>query len=112
MNQGVLVCLMFAILFFIFTVLFAVLKEKGAMLVSGFNTLPKAERVHYDHARISKDMRNFLFLCTGTFVLGAVCSYLISSYLAVVTILIWIVLMAKNTRLDAKKAFQKYRQSN
>lgn len=57
-----IICLIMAVPMIILAIIFAVLKEKGAMLISGFNTLPKAEREKHDKAKMSVDMRNSLFI--------------------------------------------------
>jgi hypothetical protein len=44
--------------------LFTILKEKGAMLISGFNTMSKEERKLYDKAKMSKDQRNACIIWT------------------------------------------------
>jgi hypothetical protein len=49
----------------LFALLFTILKEKGAMLVSGFNTMPKEKRALYDTAKISKDQRNAFLIWAG-----------------------------------------------
>lgn len=74
MNVGVVACLTLGIFFLVFSICFAILKEKGAILVSGFNSFSKAEREKYDQKRISLDMRNFFpmgndFIYRGTLLL-------------------------------------------
>lgn len=59
-----------SILFLLLALLFAVLGEKGAMLVSGFNTMPKDKREQYGKVRISKDQRNLFFFGVGFGLLG------------------------------------------
>ena len=44
MNIGFWSCLALGILFAIITLVFAILGEKAAILISGFNTLTKEER--------------------------------------------------------------------
>lgn len=58
MNTGFWSYIIFLILFVIIGVLFAVLKEKAAQFVSGFNLLSKEEQALYDKAYISRDIRN------------------------------------------------------
>jgi len=65
MSDWSMVCLIFAVTFGIFAMIFAGLKEKGAILISGFNTLPKEEREKYDKIRLCKDIRNSFFLWSG-----------------------------------------------
>lgn len=48
MNIGTIICLLLAVVFGMISMIFALLKEKGAMLISGFNTLSKEEQANYD----------------------------------------------------------------
>lgn len=68
MNVGMIACLTLGIFFLIFSICFAILKEKGAILVSGFNSFSKAEREKYDQKRISLDMRNSFFPMGNDFI--------------------------------------------
>ncbi len=101
MNIGVWACAILAIPF-------SLLKEKGAKFVSGFNSLSETQQQRYDKAYISRDMRNQCFTWANVMVLGALCSYLFSPYLAIVAYIIWLVLFFKEFHLDAEKAFEKY----
>lgn len=105
-----LVCLVLAVIFGISGIVFAVCKEKGAMLVSGFNTLPKAERDQYDKRRISLDMRNSLFLWCGVLAAGALLSVLFHGYMGAAALVIWLVLFFREVHFDAHKAFEKYKK--
>ena len=73
MNVGVVACLTLGIFFLVFSICFAILKEKGAILVSGFNSFSKAEREKYDQKRISLDKLFFPmgndFIYRGTLLL-------------------------------------------
>ena len=46
-----------AVVFCIIALIFWKLGEKGAILVSGFNSLPKDKQEQYDKKRISEDQR-------------------------------------------------------
>lgn len=108
MNNGVWACGLLGIVFLLTGVLFAALKEKGAMLVSGFNTLPRAERQRYDRAAISRDMAKRCFLWAGILFAGALLSRLITPYMAIPALAVWLFLFFKDVRTDAKKAFARY----
>ena len=41
MNIETIICLLLAVFFGIISIIFALLKEKGALLISGFNTIPE-----------------------------------------------------------------------
>ena len=89
-------------------VLFAVLKEKAAKFVSGFNSLSKEEQALYDKAYISRDIRNQCFTWAGIMLIGAVLSYFLSPYMAVLAFIIWLILFFKEVHFDTYKAFEKY----
>ena len=55
LNIGGVACLVLAVIFGLFAAVFLVLKERAAMLVSGFNTMPREKRVQYDTERISRE---------------------------------------------------------
>ncbi|MBR4766733.1 MAG: DUF3784 domain-containing protein [Clostridia bacterium] len=108
MNTGSAACLILFTVFIVFGTLFAVLKEKGVKLVSGFNSLQKDEQERYDKARIVRDMRNQCFIWSGIMFIGAVLSFFLSSYLAIPAFAVWFVLFFKQVHLDVHKAFDKY----
>lgn len=106
MNIGFCTCTILALLFLILSIIFALLKEKGANYVSGFNTLNHPEK--YDKAYISRDMRNQCFIHFVILCIGSVLSYYLIAYVAIVAILVWLILFFRNFNLDAEKAFEKY----
>ena len=79
------------------------------MLISGFNTLSKEKRDEYDRKRISKDMRNSLFLWSAIFFIGCVLSYFVSFYFAIAAFVLWLVLFFREVKSDPNKAFGKYK---
>ena len=95
---------------FLLALLFAALGEKGAMLVSGFNTMPKDKREQYDKARISKDQRNLFFFWSGLWAAGTLMVCLISEAMIYVIVVIQVVLFFREVHLDEEKAFGKYRK--
>ena len=107
MNIWGIICLILAVIFSILAAVFALLKEKGALLISGFNTLSKEEREKYDKKKI---MRNSLFIWAIILFLGAILSYYISKYCAIIAIIIWIVIFFKDVHIDSEKAFRKYKK--
>ncbi len=108
MNILTIACFVLALPFGIMSFIFALLNEKGAILISGFNTLPKEERERYDKLQMSLDTRNSLFLWFGILLLGGVLSYFISKYIAIIAMGIWIILFFKDVHIDPDKAFAKY----
>jgi hypothetical protein len=85
------------------------LKEKGALLISGLNSLSKEERAKYDLAKCSKDQRNAFLLWALILGVGTVFSYCLTQYLAILFVAIWLVLFFKDVHLDVEKAFGKYK---
>lgn len=110
MNIGSIACGIGCLLFLLFALLFTVLGEKGAMLISGFNTMPKTQRELYDKARMSRDQRNAFLIWALIFGIGAALSYLISQYMAIIAFVVWLVVFFKDVHLDTEKAFGKYKK--
>lgn len=108
MNIGFKACIVPVLIFVVMSLIFGILKGKSAILISGFNTLPKRERDLYDKAYMARDMRNSYALWSLIMFIGAVCSYAISGYAAIFAYIIWGVLFFKEVRLDPYKAFEKY----
>ncbi len=109
MNIGTILCLMLGGIILLFGILFAILKGKGAILISGFNSLSKEERAKYDQVAMSKDVRNNCFIWFAIFLIGAILSHFVWSYSAIVNGVIWLILFIKDVHLDIKTAFDKYR---
>lgn len=109
MNTGVISCIIFGGLFLVMTILFTLLKEKAAVLISGFNSIPKEERKNYNQQKMSKDMRNSFILWSIIFFVGALMSFLVSTYVAIISFVVWLILFFKDVHVDMEKAFGKYR---
>lgn len=108
MNTGFWACFVLAPFFFGMALVFAFGKEKTAKLVSGFNSLSKAEQARYDKALIARDMQNACFLWAAVMLSGAALCCLWTPYAAVAAYLIWGILFFKDVHFDAGKAFEKY----
>ncbi|MDO4270567.1 MAG: DUF3784 domain-containing protein [Eubacteriales bacterium] len=110
MNWGTVCCLAFAAVFALIGALFAALRGRAAMLVSGFNTLPPSKRAQYDTAKLSRAYRN-LFLCwTALFAAGALASVWVHEGAAVAAVVVWLTWLGRTVRWDAEKAFAPYRK--
>ncbi|KNZ43056.1 DUF3784 domain-containing protein [Acetobacterium bakii] len=103
-----LFCLVSAIIYVLLALIFTLLKEKAAILISGFNTLPKELRAKYDTQQMSKDMRNQFFLWTIILLAGAILSHFISFYFAIAASVLWLFLFLKEVHFDIDKAFDRY----
>ncbi len=55
-------------------VTFLIFKEKACVLISGYNFKTEKERENYDEVRLSKDERNFFFICSVIYLIGAIAS--------------------------------------
>ena len=110
MNVGVIACALAMAVFLIAAIVFALLKGKGAMLISGFNALTERERARYDTVAMSRDMRNACFLWALIMAIGCVLSYALIPHLAIAAYAVWLVLFFKDVRADASTAFEKYRK--
>ena len=109
MNMGAIICIILAVFFLVLTLIFALSKSRGAMFISGFNTLPKKQREMYDKKKMSVDYRNMFALWSAMFFVGALLSQLISMYLVIIVFIIWVTLLFKGVHLDVYKAFEKYK---
>lgn len=110
MNIGFFACAISCMLFLLAALIFTVLKEKAAILISGFNMLPKQERALYDKEKMIWDQRNAFLIWASNMGLGAVLSYFISKYMAAAAFVIWLCVFLKDVHLDEEKAFGKYRK--
>lgn len=109
MNVGVILCLQLAGIFFILAVIFAIFKDRAAILIGGFNTIPQQDRDSYDKHKMSLDMRNSLLLWTFILLIGAALSYIFSPYFGGAAFILWIVVFFKDVHFNTLKAFAKYK---
>ena len=108
MNIGFWMCAVLVIPFAALGIFFALLKDRAARFLSGFNMLPKAEQELYDKARISRDMRNSCFIWTAVMVAGALASWLLTTYAFIPAYIIWLILFFRDFHIHARKAYKKY----
>ena len=108
MNLGFWMCVVLVPTFAVIGLLFGIFKEKSAKFISGFNTLPKEEKNLYDKEKMALDMRNSYYLWTIIMSLGALGSYFISAYFAIIAYVVWGILFFRGVHIDAHKAFEKY----
>ena len=110
MEMMTMVCVSGSILFLGFALLFGILKGKAAILISGFNTMPKEKRKLYDRERMSRDQRNEFLVWALILGVGGVLSYLFSfRYAADIAVVVWLVVFFRGVHLDEEKAFGMYR---
>lgn len=109
MNIGFIVCGLGCLLFLFCALVFTLLKDKAAVLISGFNFISKEERKLYDQARMSKDQRNSFFMWAAILGVGAIFSYIFTTYMAIIAFIVWLVVFFKDVHLDNEKAFSQYK---
>jgi hypothetical protein len=109
MNIGFYSCLALAVIFALITLTFKLMGKKAAILISGFNSLPKSQRERYDTEKMSKDHMKAMLLWTIIMAAGALLSFAISQYFAVLAFGIWLVMFLKDAHINAEKAFGKYK---
>ncbi len=110
MERWAAMCGVMSIIFWGMALLFALLKGKAAILISGFNTMPKEQRKQYDRERMSKDQRNAFIL--WAVILGSGClltELTASKNAAIAAVIIWLVVFFRDVHLDEEKAFGKYK---
>ena len=111
-NAWGLAGIIMTITFFIFGLIFAISKEKGASLIAGYNFKPKEERKKYNEKQMSKDMRNTFFIYSLIFLVGTVATYIWGKIWFWISFIIWLIYFFKNFHIDDEKAFGKYRKVN
>ena len=110
MESGAVICGVGSMIFLGMAILFTLLKGKAAILISGFNTMPKEQRERYDRERMSRDQRNAFFLWAAILGAGSVLAHLFSMrYAAMIAVVIWLIVFFRDVHLDEEKAFGKYR---
>lgn len=97
-------------LFGLLGVIFLIFKEKACILISGYNFKTKKEREKYDEVRLSKDERNFFFICAVIHFIGAITSIFFGKLYVWIAFLVWFIYFLKNVHLNSEKAFDKYKK--
>ena len=110
MNIGFLTCILLSVFFSIIALIFTIMRGKASILISGFNTLPMNVQKLYDKDFLVRDMRNLMFLLGFIMLIGALLSYFITPYIAILAFIIFLFIFLKNVSLDNKKAFLKYKK--
>ena len=105
-----LVLALFAAVFFLLALVFAVGKEKACCLISGFNFKSREERQNYDLKRMSVHQRNFFLICGGILLSGAVLTFFFGAVPFGLALAGWLVFFCSDVHFDDEKAFGKYRK--
>ena len=109
---GFWACMILTGFFLLLALLFALLGERAANLLGGFNFLPEEEKAKYDRKRMAREHRNAFLLWALVLLLGAACCLWISDYAALVACGIWLALFFKDVHLDMEKAYGKYKRED
>ena len=110
MNIGTIACLIFAGLFAAVAGVFALLGPKGALLVSGFQSIPKERRQTYDMDKLSRDQRRALLLWAALWLSGALLCQLAGPRMSFLAGVLWLAVFLRDVHGDAERAFAKYRK--
>lgn len=107
---GFYACLILMGVFLLLALLFALGGEKAANWLSGFSSLPEAEKARYDRKRMAREQRNAFLLWALIMLLGTAGCLWISEYAAFAAYGIWLALFFKDVHLDLDKAYGKYKK--
>lgn len=110
MNIGCIVSSIGCLFFLMLALIFTLLKDRGAVLISGFNSLSEKERESYDKAKMSQDQRNLFLIWAVIWGIGAILSYLFTQYIAIIACIIWLIIFFRDVHFDEEKAFGKYKK--
>ncbi len=102
-------CATSGVVFLIFAVLFAVLKEKATPMIGGFGSLSKEEQAKYDRTAMACDYRNTFLLWSVVMLTGALFCIHFGLPAFCVTFAVWILTTRKKIHFSAEKAFGKYK---
>lgn len=112
MNSGVFLSLTIAIILMFFVLIFTILKGKAANIIGKFNNLPREEKKLYDKDLLCKDTRNRLLIYVVIMLIGAVLSYLISDKMFYLALIVFIIYLSTDLKINPRKSFEKYKLKN
>ena len=107
---AVFICMMMTALLIAHAVVFTVLGEKCVWLIKSYRDLPKEKQNLYDPGLVVNGARNGLVLWALWFVLGAVLSYVLTPFLVVVFLGVWLAAFFSGRSCKEKK-YVKYKRS-
>ncbi|EHI99630.1 hypothetical protein CDLVIII_3045 [Clostridium sp. DL-VIII] len=97
-------------IFGLLRVIFLIFKEKACILLAGYNFKTKEERESYNEVRLSKYERNFFFIYSVIYFIGATASIFFGKLCFWIAFLVWLIYFLKNVHLTPEKAFDKYKK--
>lgn len=107
---AVFICMMMTALLIAHAVVFTVLGEKCVWLIKSYRDLPKEKQNLYDPGLVVNGARNGLVLWALWFVLGAVLSYVLTPFLVVVFLGVWLAAFFSGRSFKEKK-YEKHKRS-
>ena len=107
---AVFICMMMTALLIAHAVVFTVLGEKCVWLIKSYWDLPKEKQNLYDPGLVVNGARNGLVLWALWFVLGAVLSYVLTPFLVVVFLGVWLAAFFSGRSFKEKK-YEKNKRS-
>ena len=110
MNIGFISCSLLGGLFLLLWLLFTLLGDRAALLISGFNTLPPEKRAQYDISRMCRDQRGAFLLWAAVLAAGAALSRFVSQYCAIATFEMWLLPFFREVHFEGEKDFEKSRR--
>ena len=96
-------------MFILFAFVFTVKKGDATEYINGFNTLSEKEKSKYDRDAISRDWRNKLLLYAAVCLIGAALGKFVFYLFSVAALLIWVVLILRESKFDYREKFKKYK---
>lgn len=102
-------CVTGGVIFLIFAILFAVLKEKATPMIGGFGSLSREEQAKYDRTAIARDYRNMFLLWAAIMLTGSLFCLRFGLPAFCVTVAVWILTTRTKIHFSVEKAFGKYK---
>lgn len=112
MSVITLVCFILGMFFLAFSILFVILKENGAIIISGFNSIPKAKQQQYDKSKLVMDSKKHFFTLSLVSLAGAIFSNFFHIAFGILALIVMAVLFFRQVSFSAEKAFEKYKIDN
>lgn len=87
-----------ALIFFIFSTIFFIFKEKSAFLIGGYNNLSQKQKKNFDKLKMSQDFAVMFFKYSLIFFIGAIGCITVTESSFWIAFIIWIIYFAKQLK--------------
>ena len=104
-----LLCILVGLFFVGMGLLFAILKERAAKLLAGFNDFSAEQRLLYDQKRISADKRNSFFVSAIIAFVSGLLSLFNNTPFGIIGFILAFAYQFMDFSLTKEKAFDKYK---